>query len=396
MNTAVLAKEPLFKTVMETSVSVVPLGATLERVCDFLKRFMAFSSDAQPAAIALWIAHTWVIEAFDYTPYLHIVSPEKRCGKSRLLDCIALLTANPWRVVSPSEAVLFRKIENDSPSLLLDEVDTLFVRGKDEGKEGLRALLNAGFERRSKIPRCVGPNYDLREFAVFCPKALAGIGRLPDTVSDRCIPIRLVRRAVNEQVERFRTREADEDALPIRGALREWGQQQITLAGLRGARPAVPEQLGDRQIDICEPLIAIADLAGVEWPERGRDSLCSLCAGEVDEDDSLGVKLLRAIRSIFETTCADKIASRELLDALVSSDDDGPWATWWERDLADNNTRGPAAKLARLLKPYGIQARVIRLNDGSTPRGYRAEDFQDLWKRYCPVIPLKDATTQHE
>jgi uncharacterized protein DUF3631 len=371
----------------EPEACLPSLEATLQSICDYLGRFMAFSSESQPLAVALWIAHTWTIDAFDYTPYLHILSPEKRCGKSRLLDCIGLLAANPWRVVSPSEAVLFRKIEADAPTLLLDEVDTIFCGGKDDGKEPLRALLNAGFERRAKIPRCVGPNNELREFAVFGAKALAGIGKLPDTISDRCIPIRLVRRAANETVERFRRREAESIASATRDALAQWSGLQYTRATLRDARPDIPDQLGDRQTDICEPLLAIADLAGDGWPERARNALIKLFAGEIEEDESSGVKLLRAIRPIFEADGADKMASRELLDALVSSDDDGPWAGWWERDLADNNTRGPAAKLARLLKPYDIRARVIRLDDGTTPRGYRVEDFEEAWTRYCPLKP---------
>jgi Protein of unknown function (DUF3631) len=377
-------REEIVAAVPEPKASSPALGALLQAICDYLVRFMAFSSESQPVAVALWIAHTWTIDAFDYTPYLHILSPEKRCGKSRLLDCIGLLAAKPWRVVSPSEAVLFRKIEADAPTLLLDEADTIFCNGKDDGKEPLRALLNAGFERLAKIPRCVGPNNELREFAVFSAKALAGIGKLPDTVSDRCIPIRLVRRAQNEGVERFRRREADAIASTTRDALAQWSGLEHTRATLRDARPDIPDQLGDRQTDICEPLLAVADLAGDGWPERARNALTKLCTGEIEEDESLGVKLLRTIRTIFEASSADKIASRELLDALVSTDDDGPWAAWWERDLADNNTRGPAAKLARLLKPYDIRARGIRLDDGATPKGYREEDFQEAWKRYCP------------
>ncbi len=283
--------------------------------------------------------------------------------------------------------MLFRKIEADCPTLLLDEVDTIFSNGKDDGKESLRALLNAGFERRAKIPRCVRQNHELREFAVFCPKALAGIGRLPDTVSDRCISIRLVRRAQTEKVERFRRREAEAIASPMREALALWAQSEGTLSRLRSARPVLPEQLGDRQADICEPLLAIADFAGGEWPEKARLALTALCGGEVEEDDSLGVKLLRAIRTIFATSNADKMPTKEILDALIAAEDDGPWATWWERDLADSNTRGPAAKLARLLKPHGIRTRSIRLNDGSTPKGYHVKDFEEPWERYCPPLP---------
>jgi hypothetical protein len=152
--------------------------------------------------------------------------------------------------------------------------------------------------------------------------------------------------------------------------------------------------LDDRQADICEPLLAIGELVGGEWPERARSALITLCT-ESQEDDSLGVKLLSAIREVFDATDDDRISTRELLERLTSQESDAPWAGWWENDLRNDNTRGPAAKLARLLKPYRIQARVIRLRDGTTPRGYLREDFEEAWKRYCPQkLPLgcNDAT----
>ena len=163
---------------------LMELPNMLDDVRGFLNRYIVFSSEAQATAITLWVAHTWVIEAFDYSPYLHISSPTKRCGKSRLFDCLSLLCRKPWPVIGVTEAVLFRKIEKDAPTLLLDESDTIFGPKLDETKEGIRALLNAGFERRATVPRCVGPNHTLTEFRVFCPKALAGIGKLPDTVAE--------------------------------------------------------------------------------------------------------------------------------------------------------------------------------------------------------------------
>jgi hypothetical protein len=171
-----------------------PLASLLDAVCAFLTRFIVFSYEAQPFAIALWVAHAWALEAFDYTPYLHIASAEKQCGKTRLLDCLELLTPKPWRAILPSEAVLFRTIERDRPTLLLDELDGVFSNSKDERKEALRSLLNAGFEEKARIPRCVGQgtNQEVKNFAVFCAKALAGIGKLPDTIRDRSVPIQLV------------------------------------------------------------------------------------------------------------------------------------------------------------------------------------------------------------
>jgi hypothetical protein len=68
------------------------------------------------------------VDAFDFTPYLHISSPVKRGGKSRVFDCLKLLCAKPWAIVSITEAVMFRKIEREAPTLLLlDEVDAIFT-----------------------------------------------------------------------------------------------------------------------------------------------------------------------------------------------------------------------------------------------------------------------------
>lgn len=171
--------------------------------------------------MTLWIVHTHSIAAADTTPYLDISSPERRSRKSTLLEVLELLAAQPWRVIRPSEAVLFRKI--NLSSLFLDEVDTVF-RDKTAAYEGLRAILNAGHRREVMVPRCVGEGkkIDIVEFEVFGVKAFAGIGTLPDTVADRSIPIRLARKARYERVDRFRYRTAAKTAAQIRKDLGDW------------------------------------------------------------------------------------------------------------------------------------------------------------------------------
>jgi hypothetical protein len=125
---------------VETEVTSPPmeLPEILENIRGFFSCYIVFSNDAQATAVTLWVAHTWVSEAFDYTPYLHISSPVKRCGKSRVFDCLRLLCVQPWPVVSPTEAVLFRKIEQETPTVLFDEVDAVFNTKKgDDGKEAM-------------------------------------------------------------------------------------------------------------------------------------------------------------------------------------------------------------------------------------------------------------------
>jgi hypothetical protein len=228
-------------------------------------RYVVCPSPHEPVAVVLWVAHAWAVAAAETSPYLAVTSAEKRSGKSRLLDVLEQLAPRPWRAVTPSEAVVFRKLAQDHPALLLDEVDAIFgTKRQADSNEGLRAILNAGNRRGTTVPRMVGEGKHMRveDFAVFGPKAIAGIGKLPDTVADRSIPVRLERRARSEPVAKFRIREAEPAALPIREALE--GYLSPLIDRLAHARPDIPHQLGDRAQDGWEPLLAIADAAGGE------------------------------------------------------------------------------------------------------------------------------------
>jgi hypothetical protein len=356
----------------------------LEGVRAFLSRYIVFSNEAQAPAVTLWVAHTWVIDAFYYTPYLHVSSPVRECGKSRLFGCLKHLCPNPWLAISPSEAVLFRKIHRDSPTILLDEIDTVFSDKTDPNKEGVRAVLNAGFERGATVPRCHGQSHELKEFSVFCPKAFAGIGNIPETVASRSIKIPMVRRRKEQEVAKFRKRDVEQAALPIRRALQAWSSDNRVIAELYAARPEMPSGLGDRSEDICEPLLAIADMVGADWPALARTALVLLRdKGDTDEEETK-IQLLAACREIRQTWKRDHISSKDLLDELVNRDGE-PWAVWWKKDIDAGNTKGPAARLAKLLKPFGIIPRTIR-EDGATLKGYPWSAFNEAFDCYLPPL----------
>jgi Protein of unknown function (DUF3631) len=363
-----------------------PLGQLLDAIIGFLRRYVVFQHPEQAIVCALWSVHTWFFESFDYTPYLHIFSAEKRSGKTRLLDCLALLVKEPWRAVSPSEAVLYRRVDRLKPTLLLDEVDTIFSNTRNDRGEYIRSLLNAGFENGAKVPRCVGKSADItdQDFGVFCPKALCGIGKvLHDTVDDRCLKIELVRQARDERVERFRKRKAKAVVADIKAELEALAKQLELKDTLSNAEPALPDELQDRQQDVAEPLLAIADVAGGKWPESARAALIAVCRQE--EDASKGVQLLAAMRDIFDTT-GDKVPTREAVERLVAIEE-GPWALMFEDALKHDKLSTAAARLAKLLKPYKIKPRTIKLDNEATAKGYHRSDFESDWKRYLPASP---------
>jgi hypothetical protein len=353
----------------------------LDETRAFLRSYVIVST-AQADALALWVAHTHALDAFEATPFLAVTSPEKRCGKSRLLDCLELVVAKAWRTIMPTEAVLFRKIDAVRPTLLLDEADAIF-NPRNTNTEPLRAVLNAGNRRGTKVPRCVGPTQALVDFEVFSAKVLAGIGVLPDTIADRAIPIRLARKRPDEEAQRFRRREALEAAEPLHQAFASWAQDAVD--DLAEARPQVPDALDDRAEEAWEPLLAVAALAAGDWPEQGRLAALTLSADERGGDEALGVRLLDDIRDVFLADGQGKLSSASLATSLCE-DEEAPWGDLWGKPL---DARG----LARRLKPFEIRPHTVRFEDGTTAKGYALEWFEDAFSRYLGTAERHTDTT---
>lgn len=357
-------------------MSATETSRLLEHMQEFIGKYVVLPSAAAADAIALWVLHTWALDGAHATPYLLVLSPEKRSGKTRLLEVLELLTAKPWTVTSASEAAMFRKIAADRPTLLLDEVDAIFG-ANSERTEPLRAILNSGNRPGAVVARCVGEGGKQRveDFSVFCPKILAGIetGRLPDTIRDRGIEIAMKRRVGAEKVQRLRVRDAERDAIDLVESALGWAERHVET--LHEAYPDLPDDLDDRAADAWEPLFAIADLAGPEWAHRARSAARRLSGGRDEDEATNGAKLLAAIKTTLNGS--DRMASADLLEA-INADDDLPFGAWRDGKGLDNRT------LARLLRPYGIKPSSVRMDDGSTPRGYLKAWFAEAWERYLP------------
>ena len=338
------------------------LDTLLRATAASIHRFVILSSE-QADATALWIAHTWVIECFRITPYLNPQSATKQSGKTRLLEVMRPLVARPLDTDGMTPAALIRTVDAERPTLLLDETDASF-NGSKELAEALRGILNSGFRARGNFIKCVGEgaNMTTRKYSTYSAKAIAGIGQLPDTIADRSIPIRLRRRAPGEQIAEFFEEEWEEDAKPIaKGLANELASQLDTLAN---ARPTRPDGISDRAKDAWKPLLAVADLAVGDWPERGRNAARVLCGDRALDEQEIGIRLLGALRDAFRERNTDRLASSEFCDWLHKQADE-PWADW---------SRGnpiSARKVADLLRPFEIKPRVIRIGE-ETRTGLRA------------------------
>jgi hypothetical protein len=358
-----------------TANGVPPLADILHDVQTVVRRYVVLN-DAQTVAVTLWVAHTHAIAAAEFTPYLQVTSATAESGKTRVLDVLRLLVLRPWFTGRVSAAVLVRKIDAEHSTLLLDESDAAFS-GEKEYAEALRGILNTGYQRNGTSSLCVGQgtNITYRDFSTFSPKAIAGIGKLPDTVTSRAIRIELKRRAKNEAIHKFRERDARIEAAPIHQALIEWSRRDALVEALRAARPVMPAGLRDRAEDVVEPLLAIADLAGGDWPQQARQAVVALM-GSANEQD-VNVELLHDIFDVFQDAGVSFMPSDDLVKKL-SALDSRPWGDW------KNGKPITTRALADRLKAFGIEP---KRNAAGTARGYYRERFEDAWARYPRYKP---------
>jgi hypothetical protein len=273
--------------------------------------------------------------------------------------------------ILPSEAVLYRKLDRDHPTLLLDEADAIF-REKNDRYEGLRAMLNAGYRRGMKVPRCVGESMQIQEFDVFGPKVIAGIGALPLTVADRSIPIRLSRKRRQEPVDSFDYQQAFQDAASLRDGLAKWAAE--ATGDLRTIRPAIPVELHDRAAEVWRLLLAIADAAGGEMPRRAREGAVALHGDPLLVEETETVRTLRAVCEIFDASGQEQLPTPHIVKNLVERDD-GPWAEWWGKMVTSGDMKGPGYRLGKIFRRFGVTPRQLWV-DGANVRGYIREEVQ--------------------
>jgi len=373
------------KTVEHHPHTNVPIdgAALLDQVHAFIGRFVAYPSEYAHDAHTLWIAHTHAMDAWESTPRLAALSEEPASGKTRVLEVTEPLVPRPVEAVNVSPAYLFRKVgsEEGRPTILYDEIDTVFGPKAKENEE-IRGLLNAGHRKGAVAGRCVviGKQVKTEEIPAYCAVALAGLRDLPDTIMTRAVVLRMRRRAPDEQVEAWRRRIHVLEGEEIKEQLALWAEG--TLGSVIDTWPEMPNGVTDRDADVWEALIAVADVAGGTWPERARKAAVTLVREAKESSPSLGVRLLSDIRNVFGD--AEKLATDTILKKLHQIDE-APWGDMRGKPLGD-------IQLAKRLKGYDIKPKLVRIG-ADVSRGYAREDFYDAWKRYLPPLADKPATS---
>lgn len=366
--------EPVFDNKPETPEQL------FDDVRKFLERFIAYPSSDCVIAHALWIAHTYCVMSFDSSPRLAFLSNDPACGKTRAMEITAALVCRPDSSISISPAALFRALSDaeTKPTILIDEADTIFNKHGSAGTEQLRAVINAGHRKGASVPRIdTSSKKNVREvFPVYCAMALAGLYDLPLTVMSRSVVIRMKRRRQDQKIEGYRRRRVEPETQALTNRLAAFAESIKDVVG--DYYPELPESITDRDADVWECLIAIADRIGGKWPQLARDAAVSLTEKAKDKTASLGIKLLGDIMQVWGDDLAI-ITTTELLTRLNDLES-SPWSNYKGEGLK-------AQTLSNKLSLYDIKPGQHRINGIENPvRGYIRQDFADAWARYLPLI----------
>lgn len=330
-----------------------------------------YLSDEAATAMTLWLLQTYVSGAFHYRPRLVFSSPVRGCGKTTALKIAELLAHAPRLTANITAAALFRTIEAQKPTLLIDEADSFL-----KGNETLRGIVNAGFERNGVITRCVGDSHTPKDFFCSSPMAIATIGQLQSTIVDRSIVINMERKPREHKIERIESHrpEQSERYKVLTRRCDVWARSN--LAKLKSYEPKVPELASDRALDCWRPLIAISELAGGSWPNKARVAAVHLTDDrERPMKDDRHLQVLEDIQKIARTEGLDRIPSKKLCEELATMED-RPWPEF----IRGQPITPP--QLANLLGSFDIKPGTIRLPAGETIKGYKCNQFEHAWRLY--------------
>lgn len=344
----------------------------LDQITDIIRRYVFMGHD-EALLTTLFVAHTWCVEAAEFTPYLHLRSAMPRSGKSRLLDVLEFLVARPLRIHDPTPAAItdilwFAQIFNQPPpTILWDEIDNAYKRWM-----GLREVVNSGFQRGASVSRA-----GLVRKPTFGPKVMSGLDRLPQTVFDRSFEFDMTRATSDERPTRLTPgarRALKHEVTEIRAHLEAFAERNFDT--LLNSIPELPEDLDDRAQDFSEPLLAIVDIVGGDWPVKARAAMVNVRQQMYSsETTSLREKLLYDMRRVFKDREAMHTAT--IVDELKELED----SPWKSRRLT---AWGMADMLSEFSEyPNGPRIRSCRVTiNGKQKRAYRREQFEDIWRRY--------------
>jgi Protein of unknown function (DUF3631) len=361
--------EPLLKDVEPWSEAVETAALLPALIAKINKHAVVRPHEA--LAIALWILLAWVHGvAAHHSPYLVATAADIGSGKSTLMiEVVGKLTPRPFAGGEPTAATVFRVADAHSPTLLFDDVDTLFKRKPD-----LTSIFNIGYTRGPKIPRTERINGERMVvwYDPFCPKACTMIGTdLPAPLHSRCVLIKMKPKLPKEKIEKPKD---DDEFKDLCRKLKRWSDDNAST--LKDALPAAGFS-DNREYDNWHLQLAIAKLAGTSWRKQALEAAQRLTR---DMRKLTWLQLLLAeVQAAFTSRKRKEVLSEDFWKGITAN----PLSIWHEY----NHGTGAITQrqIAHLFNGVDIHPVLIGPRRLS---GWREKDFTDAFARHIPRDPL--------
>lgn len=360
----------------------------LDAVREWLGRYLLTVSDSDLDLLAVWAAHTHLVNETYTTPRLLLDSPVPGSGKTTALEHLARLCVRPVQMAAVSSpALLARLLEQEMRTMLIDEADRT-LRPDKEGVQDLLAMLNSGYKRGATRPVLVpekGGGWVPKEMPTFAPVALAGnTPSLPEDTRTRIIRVLLLP-DLEGRVEESDWELIEDDARRLGEQLAAWAEEhRVTVAE---TRPDMPEGIAGRFREKWQPLARVAAIAGGRWPGVV-DALAVQDREQADMDREDGlvttkphVILLQHLAEVWPPG-SHFVATTTLVESLVNEH-----PTMWGRESGFGKELTPQRLGRMLANAYKVNS--VRQPDGERARGYVFANLRPAMVRLGVPLPLE-------
>lgn len=352
------------------------------KIISYLKRYVYFKNEQQYTLFATWVIGTYFFKIFRHYPYIHI-NAQKESGKTTLMELLMPICFNGTLFCNPTEAVIYRSVQQFLPTMFIDEAEKLTSNSKQSINTGLLEVLNSGYNSSGKVMRCQGDNYEVVEFSSFCPKMLAGINQIDGVLADRTISIQMTKSPKEFKKERYfnTDNEIVKEQRNIRELLYYFALDNVHSIFENYKKiysdPDYSKHIMDRNGDLWSPLISIAILlSSISKDESIIKDIMELCKQENKErkfddlDNNSDHKIVTALAKLVE----------DFNNPILNFDNDHKTVTIFGNDLREYlieekviaSEMVAKALSIRIKDLFGVESKSIWNKDESkSERGYQ-------------------------
>lgn len=255
---------------------------------EYHRSISEFPNESYYTLLAAWDFHTYIMEAWDYSPILLFYAVPER-GKSRTGKGIAYVAYRGRHTETLREASIFRASGTQGATLFFDVRDIW----KKLERQGSEDILLLRFEKGAKAERVLyperGPFQDTVYFELFGPTAIATNEPIHRILDTRCIPI-----VMPQSNRNFPLDPRPQFGLPFRERLTAWRAKMLLKEIELKDKPA-PGRLGD----ILRPLATIINLVVPETMSEFMDLVARLQEERLQEKSiSIEAEVVQAVAEL--------------------------------------------------------------------------------------------------